>query len=904
MTSPLLQMDLLRQIADSQSSRFAIQDPEQRYLLINEPFAQAMGLPADRIIGRTDRQIERLLGNDVDRSNARARAGDDQDKAEMCARPAGQPDTIRTPLVDAEGREHAWLIQSGDSVTVRALRRTLKECIETREDQLSVLNGLMSKMMAFQELDPLLQHIAETMIRLTVATNALILLVDETEEFIQVVASAGSHSSRNIGERREHGVGFAGLAWKTAQPQYLRCSDAHTSTKGFWPAGTQLLAVPLLADGAVIGVAVLGAEPTEKDFSTSIALVDNLAHLAGIAIASAQSMEQSRSELRRMRALGDISRQLASFDDANELIPFVSRALVDAMDIDRSSGYRVSSTDTLETEVVWIRDGSDVVPGEPVPATLTQETICQWCVDNNAFARIGRDEKDARESSRLHELRMMRNVGSTLCMPITSGRQALGALLVTRDRSRRNFDENEIYLFQSIANQLSSALYGHEMSTALRHQAYHDSLTQLPNRRRFETALKHLLTEAADTPSLSAVMFLDLDGFKSVNDTLGHAVGDELLQHVAKRLERCLKNEDLLARIGGDEFAVLLGNIASRTDAMSVGERLRDSLTRDFRIGDATARIGTSVGISVHPVDGYCADDLLRAADEAMYQAKAGGKNRVVCFHRDMAIESRKRTRLEAELREAIEGRQFLLHYQPQLDARTGRVEGLEALIRWDHPARGLISPGEFIPVAEESGMISAIGRWVLGEAVAQLSAWKGTLLENRRVSVNVAASQFLLEDFCSDVLTPLEQHDVSPALLELEMTESMVMTDVPSVIRRLETLRAIGVRVAIDDFGTGYSSLSCLQELPLDVLKIDRSFVDRLPDERVEHSLVNTIMLLAKGLGLETVAEGVETAAQLDQITRLGCTLVQGFHVARPCGAADLPGVIERIENGYRSAA
>ena len=909
----LKQYELLLQIANAQSTPIAIKGLDLRFVLANRWFAEKLGCNADEIVGKTELELGlacKFVSGQIDAELPGTRALDEQAiltgiaqyPPELPAR-CGEPPFLyakvsRVPLFDESGDVMALLVQTGDSDSIiRELKKTLEQSVATREDQLSVLNALMVKMMTYQELDPLLQHIAEIMIERTIANNALILLVDETDEFMQVVASAGTSRQHNFEERRYRGAGFAGIAWQTKCTQYLENSDHNDKTKGFWPSGTQLLAEPLLADGEVIGVAVLGAPIGTVDFSTSSGLVTSLAALAGIAIANAQSIEQSRNELVRMRALSEISKQLLSFSSVESLLKVVTRTLVDAMDINRTSVYRIGDSSVLTVGVSWLKTSVEVIRGNSLPDDMVAESICGWCLRTGDFANIRRESRDARSSDRVHRLRDELNMGATLCMPIISGEHVVAVLAASRDRAKRNFDENEINLFCSIVNQVSSAVYARQMSDALQHQAHHDSLTHLPNRRCFERELQKNLALVRDTSKRCAVLFLDLDGFKTVNDTMGHASGDELLQLVAARLLDCVDDAQLLARIGGDEFAVIANNLDDRQEAMSLASALRESLKVPFMVSDTPVSISTSVGLSFYPEDSACADELLQHADEAMYQAKASDEPRLVCFDQRMADEAKQQRELEAQIRAAIEARQFVLHYQPQVDVRRGCVEAVEALIRWDHPTEGRLFPDSFIPVAEEAGLINAIGAWVLEQAIEQLAIWQHTPLRYLRVGVNIAASQFLEPDFCGDLLNALSDAGVPATLLEIEVTESIVMKDVPTVIARLNRLREEGIRVAIDDFGTGYSSLSYLRDLPLDTLKIDRTFMRDNGAFQIDHQLVNTIVLMAQGLGLSTVAEGVESEAQLEQLVGLGCSLIQGFYFAEAGRACDLPAVIESLE-------
>jgi len=554
----------------------------------------------------------------------------------------------------------------------------------------------------------------------------------------------------------------------------------------------------------------------------------------------------------------------------------------------------------------WILAGwsISISKGKSILKDILTEGINGWVYKNNEPAYLPRNHEDSRESVDARAMRKAADIGSTFSVPITSTDRVVGVISISRDVAKRDLNENERNLFFSICNQISSALLNQELSIALKHRAFHDSLTELPNRYCFERELE------ADLEALNkfhapegAVMFLDLDGFKSVNDSLGHHYGDDLLGHVAERFKSCLNSKDTIARVGGDEFAIISRAIVSRDQAVSIAARLIESLEATVEINSVRVKIGVSIGLSFFPQDGDNAETLIRNADEAMYRAKANGKGQIICFDQAMADESQRRVQLESELRDAIKYDQFELCFQPQVETFTGEVNSVEALIRWQHPERGYISPVEFISIAEEAGLINAIGSWVLEEAVRLLASWSDGPLASIRVGVNISASQILEEHFSEKILQLLNLHSVAPSLLEIEVTESIVMNEIQVVVTALNTLRKAGVRVAIDDFGTGYSSLSYLQDLPLDVLKIDRSFINRLESERKDGSVANTIMLLAKGLGLETVAEGVETTVQFRQVQQLGCHLIQGYYFAKPCSAEELGDKIGLIREQFDQA-
>ena len=426
----------------------------------------------------------------------------------------------------------------------------------------------------------------------------------------------------------------------------------------------------------------------------------------------------------------------------------------------------------------------------------------------------------------------------------------------------------------------------------LEHQALHDALTGLANRVNFELAVRETLAGEHLAQRVHAVLFVDLDRFKQVNDTLGHATGDELLKQVAARLLSSVRGSDLVARMGGDEFTLLLRDLKDARDAERVARKLLTSLAAPFHVGRHQLFVTASVGVAVAPRDGTDVITLQKHADIAMYRAKHAGRNGIQCYVPDMGEGGLERLELERELREALRARQFVLHYQPQFDVTSGQLVGFEALVRWQHPTRGLVPPGTFIPLAEDSGLIVPLGTWVLQEAARQASAWTRTR-PGLSMSVNVSALQFAQKNFLQDVTRILHASRLPPEALVLELTESLVMSDVDRAVEVMNHLRQAGVRVAMDDFGTGYSSLGLLQRLPIDVLKIDRSFVQSALGADGSKSragvLLEAIVTVARGLDLSVVAEGVETTEQLDMLRGLECHVAQGFLLSKPLPWRDI---------------
>ncbi|UBV45282.1 EAL domain-containing protein (plasmid) [Deinococcus taeanensis] len=423
----------------------------------------------------------------------------------------------------------------------------------------------------------------------------------------------------------------------------------------------------------------------------------------------------------------------------------------------------------------------------------------------------------------------------------------------------------------------------------LAHQAQHDVLTGLPNRALFQDRVERGLASAAREREMLAVMFIDLDGFKTVNDTLGHAAGDALLREVAVRLQDSVRHNDTVARLGGDEFTVMLLGVQDAQDAALVANKVLRALRQPVVLADGrTAHVSGSVGVSLYPQDGADAADLQRHADVAMYRAKQGGKNNITFYSPEMNAVDAARASIESHLRGALERQELSVVYQPQYDVHGG-LAGAEALLRWHSPALGEVPPATFIPVAEDTGLINALGQFVLNEVCRQLAAWRQGGMEMPRVSLNVSPAQFTREDFVDLVRRALQHHRLSGRDLELELTERMIIRDVDAVARKLSELRALGVRISIDDFGTGNSALNYLMTLPVTTLKVDQTFIQALDRKPGAYRVVQAIVALGHALGMDVVAEGVETPAQLLQVRELRCERTQGFLLGRPASPREL---------------
>jgi diguanylate cyclase (GGDEF)-like protein len=503
------------------------------------------------------------------------------------------------------------------------------------------------------------------------------------------------------------------------------------------------------------------------------------------------------------------------------------------------------------------------------------------------------------ETADPHEVAYLRSIGNRVSamLPLVAKREAIGLVELT-SAERVDFDERRLGLAQTMANEAAMALENARLYERVRHQAFHDPLTRLANRSLFRDRLDHALARSTRGLRSVSVLFVDLDDFKTINDTHGHTVGDALLVASGERLLSVVRPGDTVARLGGDEFAVLLEDVEDNRDAIAPAERILAAFSVPFQIAGNELFIGGSIGVATGAAGEKSADELLRNADFAMYQAKSMGKGRYALFEarmRDAAVE---RVELASLLRRALDRDELVLHYQPIIDLRSGDVRGLEALVRWQQPDRGLLMPGSFIDIAEETGLIVPIGRWVLREACRQARAWQERFPSDPplSISVNLSARQFTDPRLVSDIAAAIRDSGIPPTSLVLEITESLLVRETDGTISKLRAIRAMGVRLAIDDFGTGYSSLSYLQRFPLDVLKIDRAFVEAVGG--VEGSaLVRSIVDIGRSLRLSTVAEGIERPEQPAQLLALQCEMGQGFLMNRPQDASAIDAFLARWE-------
>ncbi|MGG7054813.1 EAL domain-containing protein [Nitrosomonas sp. ANs5] len=484
---------------------------------------------------------------------------------------------------------------------------------------------------------------------------------------------------------------------------------------------------------------------------------------------------------------------------------------------------------------------------------------------------------------------------STLQSDICVKHRVRGWIQVAYREPRPFLLPEERDLVQSVAEDFGAWLDRQETEAYVRYQADHDGLTQLPNRRYLKRKLKKLIEERRQEEGRFAIMFIDLDHFKGINDTLGHEMGDLLLKEVAARLLACMRHEDIVVRQGGDEFIVLIQSVQALVDVEIIAQKLVEQMMQPFCIENKVLRVGASVGIALFPEDGQDVKMLLRCGDLAMYQAKHAGRNGYQFFSRELDKLMAERHRTEVALRRALDNNELVLHFQPIVDDINASIASMEVLLRWQHPEDGLVPPARFIPLAEETGLIVPIGAWVIRTACLQINTWQQQGLTVPRLTINLSVRQLGMKDFVDDVRIILQETGVAADLITLEVTESMLAKNVNQVAAVLRSLSALGFRIAIDDFGTGYSCMSSLKHYPIDLLKIDRHFVRDVCIDENDAAIVTAIIAMAHGLGIEVVAEGVESIEQLDFLRKKNCKFYQGYLFCKPLPAAEIIHLLQK---------
>nr|WP_249803270.1 EAL domain-containing protein [Bradyrhizobium sp. 21] len=754
--------------------------------------------------------------------------------------------------------------------------------------------------------------------------SATIAIVDPKREFVHVVAAKGRKHGEMCGRisaiSADHpeGQGIIGTSLRSLRPcvinDYLNDPRSeHWRTKAIEDGTNAAASFPLLRAGREPAGVLLFLAPEQDTFTPDLVeLLERLAENVSFALDNFERAEEkARTEAQKER----LTRMFAALSATNEAIMRAkSRAeLFDLVCLAASNGAKFTST-----TVALAKAGSDqleIVASAGPSAETTRNVRLSVDPDRpegrgmsgTAFRTrqpcISNDYLNDDRVRAFHAVVRGDGARSGAAFPLVTHDHAVG-VMIYMSTEPDTFTGEFAELLQRLADNVSFAMENFDRADEknkaderIEYLASHDSLTNLPNRETFNALLREAIDAAQRHDHRFAVLFIDLDRFKVINDSLGHEAGDLLLLEVASRLRNALRASDVVARLGGDEFVVILDQCGEIDDVQRIATGLLTALGQPMELAGHECHSTASIGIAMYPANGADAQTLTKNADMAMYLAKEDGKNGYRFFSKEVKTQSIERLSLESALRRALEREQFSLNYQPKVDMETGQITGVEALLRWNHPDLGSISPAQFIPLAEETGLIVPIGRWVVREACAQAMAWQRRGLLPVSMAVNLSPRQFVDEHLLQDVDEALAASGMSPVLLQLEVTESMMMRNVGRALKVLDAIQSRGIRLAIDDFGTGYSSMSLMKHFPIDTIKIDRSFVRDLPQDSEDQAIAQAIISMGKALGMTVVAEGVENAEQEAFLRAHGCDEMQGFLIARPLPARQMAELLRPME-------
>ncbi len=828
---------------------------------------------------------------------------------------SSEPDTFTTEFADLLQRladNVSFALASFDRADEKARTEGQKERLARMLAALSATNEALVRARTRQELFELVCEAAAKGGKFTLTKIALIRPDSDFMEFAAAAgpaAGAARETQFSINPAHPQGRGLSGMAYRSGKPcianDYLANSEAAAFHDRARKDGAQSGAsFPLIVSGRVIGVMMFASSEKGTFTPEFVELLERMTDNVSFALKNfdradekARTEEQKERLGRMLAALSDTNEAIVRAKSPAELFQFVCEAASEGgrftsvsigLVKPNSVTFEIAAAAGRTSDKTWqMRISTDAAEPEGQGLSGRAFRAGKACIVNDYL--LERDAPIFQTASRLQGAR------SGAAFPLFIGGKVVGVTLFV-STEKDTFTPEFVELLQRLTANISFALENFSQADEKRkaderieYLASHDSLTGLPNREMFSGLLRHSIESSQRHSRRFSLLFIDLDRFKVINDSLGHEAGDMLLVEVAHRLRGALRASDMVARLGGDEFVVVLEETGERADIEKVACELLSALSQPMLLSGHECHTTASIGIAIYPSDGTDAQTLTKNADMAMYLAKEDGKNGFRFFSRDVKVQSIERLTLETALRRALERDQFSLHYQPKVDMRSGQVTGVEALLRWQHPDFGMVSPMQFIPLAEEIGLIVPIGRWVLKEACVQNMAWQRGGLVPVSMAVNLSPRQFADPNLLQDVDEALLVSGMSPALLQLEVTESMVMRNVPRAVRVLDAIQSRGIRIAIDDFGTGHSSMSLMKQFPIDTIKIDRSFVRDLAHDPEDQAIAQAIISMGKALGMTVVAEGVETIEQQMFLCEHGCDEMQGYIVSRPVAARDL---------------
>ena len=729
-----------------------------------------------------------------------------------------------------------------------------------------------------------------------------VFLLEAGTDILRFAAGVGEDAKRlrridiSIVANRPEGAGVCGQAFRDRKicisNDYLNDARSLAWRQGAHDAHVgAAAALPLTCNRRSVGVLLVTKREAGSLTDEIVSLLDRMSANISYALDNFDR-EAARARLSRMfAALSAINEAIMRAKSRSELFELVCEAAANGGKfISTSIGLAQTGDDFL---TVVAASGPMAAKSKNVRLSVKEDCAEGRGISGIAFRSgkpcISNDYLADPRGTMFHDSIRSDGVRAVAAFPLFNHGHPIGILLFCA-AEKDAFTPGSVDLLQRLADNIAFALENFDRAdektiadARIEYLASHDSLTGLPNRDMFNRLLHSAMAEACRSQLQFALLFIDLDRFKIINDSLGHEAGDALLTEIAIRLRQNLGSGDIVARLGGDEFVVMLEHSAKRGDIEGIARRLLAAVSQPVQLSGYECHATASIGIAMFPEHGSDVHTLTKNADMAMYLAKEDGKNNFRFFAGTVKMQSIERLTLENSLRQALARNEFSLHYQPKVDLGTGQITGVEALLRWTHAEQGMLPPGQFIPLAEETGLIVPIGRWVLREACAQNMAWQRRGLRPVSMAVNLSPRQFIDENLLQDIDEALTASGMSPVLLQIEVTESMMMRDVSRAIRVLDAIQSRGIRIAIDDFGTGYSSMSLMKQFPIDTIKIDRSFVRDLPDDTEDQAIAQAIISMGRALSMTIVAEGVETVEQETFLRAHGCDEMQGFLFSRP---------------------
>ena len=805
----------------------------------------------------------------------------------------------------------SFALASFDSADEKAHTEQQKERLARMLAALSATNEALVRAKSRSELFEL---VCEAAAQGGKFTSTSIALARPDDDFMEIVATAGptAESARevrlSVSAAHPEGRGVSGTAFRSGKPcianDYLANHRAQAFHARVRQEGAQSgAAFPLLVGGRIIGVMLFISSEKNTFTQEFVELLERLTNNVSFALMNfdradekARTEEQKERLARMLAALSATNEAIVRAKSPAELFQFVCDAAAEGGRF-TSASIALTRPDSDSFDVVAV-GGPTADRARQMSISTDPEKPEGRGLSGRAFrageACIANDYLAERNAPIFQTAARLQGAQSGAAFPLFTGGNAVGVMLFV-STEKDTFTPEFVELLQRLTGNISFALenFGRaeekrRADERIEYLASHDSLTGLPNREMFNGLLRHSIETAQRHGRKFSLLFIDLDRFKVINDSLGHEAGDMLLVEVSRRLRGALRASDVVARLGGDEFVVILEETGERGDIEKVAGELLSTLSQPMQLSGHECHTTASIGIALYPSDGIDAQTLTKNADMAMYLAKEDGKNGFRFFNRDVKVQSIERLTLETALRRALERDQFSLHYQPKVDMLTTQITGVEALLRWEHPDFGMVAPMQFIPLAEETGLIVPIGRWVLKEACAQNMAWQRRGLRPISMAVNLSPRQFADPNLLYDIDEALLASSMSAVLLQLEVTESMVMRNVARAIRVLDAIQSRGIRIAIDDFGTGHSSMSLMKQFPIDTIKIDRSFVRDLAEDPEDQAIAQAIISMGKALGMTVVAEGVETVEQQTFLREQGCDEMQGYLISKPVPARE----------------